>query len=68
VQGVSLNGSCSGWDIAGNEFFANMTRQYGAPTTGATTTTPTATQKAKHIVVASTVTGTTYGTNSYGPI
>jgi hypothetical protein len=67
VQGVSINGTCSGWDIDGNDFFANSTRQYGVPTTGSTTTAPSSSLKSRNITTAATVTGTTYGTNTYGP-
>jgi hypothetical protein len=66
-EGMHLAGSCSGWNVRA-DFFDNKTKQYGAPS-GGTTTTPTTTQKAKHVTVASTVTGLTYDpTTTWGAV
>lgn len=68
-EGIHLASTCANWDIDGVEFYSNKTQQYGTFAAGLdTTASPTSTQKAKHITVASTVTGTTYGTNEYGPV
>ncbi|KGQ19940.1 putative phage tail protein [Lysobacter dokdonensis DS-58] len=69
LEGISLLSTCANWDIDGNTLYSNKTRQYGTFADGRTTTTsPTTAQKAKQITVASSVTGTTYGTNTYGPV
>lgn len=67
-EGLHLAGTSSGWDVRA-DFFGNKTKQYGSPSGTTTTTTPTATQQAKHVTITSPAVAPTYDpTSTWGPI
>jgi hypothetical protein len=67
-EGLHLAGSSAGWNVRA-DFFGNKTKQYGAPVGTTTTTTPTATQKARHVTITSPAVVPTYDpTTTWGPV